>query len=81
VSRLIGFISSSLEMVAAFGDGEEVADIAESLSDGIEAAGGPLAQALKRPCDLRTLMLLARRLFNDSARADAEGERHWSGVR
>lgn len=44
MSRLIGLISGSLEVVTAFGDGEEVADVAESLRHGVEAAGGPFSQ-------------------------------------
>ena len=44
MSRLIGLISGSLEEVAAFCDGEQVADIAEGLGDRVEAAGGPLSQ-------------------------------------
>jgi len=44
VSHLIGLVSGSIEVVSAFCDGEEVADVSESLGDGIETASGSLAQ-------------------------------------
>ena len=44
MSRLISFISGRLEVVSAFGDGEEIADDAERVSNGVEAAGGAFSQ-------------------------------------
>ena len=43
-SHLFGLISSSLEEVLAFIDGEEADDVTESIGDGVEAACGSLSQ-------------------------------------
>jgi hypothetical protein len=44
VSPFIAFISRWFEVISTFCNGEEIADFAEGVGDGVEAAGRPLSQ-------------------------------------